>query len=522
MVPAIIPTVASQPEPAVPARRVREVRLWLDQPLSPLSCVLGWCLATAAFAALVTIFGGVGRSDTYESVFSTWAIAHGQFTCAFPAGYRDISPVYPLVSGAVSAVGHIGSSVAFPSRAALGPHCDTAFLAINTWSLKANALARTAQIAYLGWIVLMAGLISCLRASGRGRCGWEPATVMFVALLPPVWSCIQAAFHPQDLFAMGFALAAIACARRSAWVAAGVFIALAVLSQQFAVLVAVPLLVLAPGTRRLAYAGGAIAGGAVLVLPFLIANPRGAVHAILFGTGTTGGIGGTVLWEMDLHGALLVLLSRVAPVGLALVVSWWTLRRIGPDAALAPVALVALVAVCLSLRLVFEQQLFGYYFMALSVSLVLLDVIRGRIRPSLVAWLATTSMVYLLGSTQLDSLRSPWLTLAQDLIPLSVILLAAVLLVHEVRRGGPPWRLALWTAMIAGALITWNETDVLGVPPTWFWQVILVPLGIALAAGPLLAEIRGHDGTPRHEGAPRAVSPALPGPEPMTPDRPHL
>ena len=65
---------------------------------------------------------------------------------------------------------------------------------------------------------------------------------------------MQGPFHPQDLFAMGFALAAMACVRRSAWAVAGVFIALAVLSQQFAVLVAVPLLVLAPGLRKLTYA----------------------------------------------------------------------------------------------------------------------------------------------------------------------------------------------------------------------------------------------------------------------------
>jgi len=416
------------------------------------------------------------------------------------------------VSGAVSAIGGFGHTVAFPSRAALGPHCDTAFLAINTWSLKSNALDSTVKIGYIGWFVLMGGVISLLRATGRGRCGWEPTTVLLVALLPPVWSCIQSSFHPQDLIAMGFALAAMACARRSAWLAAGIFIALAVLSQQFAVLVAVPLLVLAPGARRLAYAGGAIGAAALLTLPLVVANPRGTVHAILFGTGNTGGIGGTVLWEMNLHGALLVLLSRIAPIALSLVIAWWTVRRIGPSAALEPSALIALVAVCLSLRLVFEQQLFGYYYMALSVSLVLLDAVRGRIRPSLVAWLATTSMVYVLGSTQLDLLRPPWLSLAQNLIPLSVILLAVVLFAHEVRTSGPHWKLALWIAMIAGALITWNETDVLGIPPSWFWQVILVPLGIALAAGPLLAEIRSHDGH-----APSAISPSQLGPNPYSP-----
>ena len=73
------------------------------------------------------------------------------------------------------------------------------------------------------------------------------------------------------------------------------------------------------------------------------------------------------------------------------------------------------------LLVIFEQQMFGYYFMALSVSLLLLDVVRGHIRGSLVAWLATVSMVYLFGSTALDLLPKPWETVSRDLIAMTVI-----------------------------------------------------------------------------------------------------
>ena len=218
----------------------------------------------------------------------------------------------------------------------------------------------------------------------------------------------------------------MACVRRSAWAAAGVFIALAVLSQQFAVLVAVPLLVLAPGLRKLTYAAGALGAAVLVTVPLAVANARGTAHAVIFGTGTTGGIGGTVLWEMNLHGASLVLLSRIAPIAFSLLIAWWTVRRVGTSAAVEPVALVSLIAVCVSLRLVFEQQLFGYYFMALSVSLIVLDVVRGQLRSTMAAWLATTSVVYLLGSTQLDALGSPKLTLARCLLPLSVMVFAAI------------------------------------------------------------------------------------------------
>ena len=59
-----------------------------------------------------------------------------------------------------------------------------------------------------------------------------------------------------------------------------------------------------------------------------------------------------------------------------------------------PVPLLALMALSLSLRLVFEQNLYGYYFMAFAVSLVLLDVVGGRIRGQLVAWLGLLTLAY--------------------------------------------------------------------------------------------------------------------------------
>ena len=459
---------------------------WLEGPLSGTWCFLGWCLATAVFIGLVSALGGGPATlDTYESVFSTWAIQHGQLACAFPSGFRVIAPVYPLVSGGIAAVGHIGGNVPFPARAALGPHCDTAFVAINQWSLRSGALNTTVWIGYLGWPVLMAGLVALLRASGRGRCGWEPVAVVGVACLPPVWLCIEGTFHPQDLLAMGFALGAMACARRRAWVGAGVLIALAVLSQQFALLIALPLLVLVPRARKLVFAVAAVATAVVISLPLLVENAGGTVHAIVFGTGDTGGIGGTVLWELDLHGALLVLLSRIAPIAFGLAVAWWAVRRLG-DGVMEPVPLVAVIALALSFRLVFEQQLFGYYYMALSVSLVVLDVVLGRIRWSLIAWIATVSMVYLLGSDALSTLRPPWLTLLRDLIPLSVILLALLLIALDILGRRVSWMLGFWVAMIAAALLTWDRTNVLGSPPVWFWQVAFVPLGVALAAGPFL------------------------------------
>ena len=120
--------------------------------------------------------------------------------------------------------------------------------------------------------------------------------------------CIEASFHPEDLLAMGFGLMALAAAWRKSWVAAGALAALAVLSQQFALLIALPLLVLVPASRRLAYIIGASCTVAVIGGPFVFTGSLGAAQAILFGTGNTGGIGGAALWELGLHGTSLLLL----------------------------------------------------------------------------------------------------------------------------------------------------------------------------------------------------------------------
>ena len=201
----------------------RSTRLgdWLDRPLSGWWCALGWCGASAVFFGIVVALGGIGQIDTYQSVYSTWVIAHGQLECALPSGYRVVAPFYPLLSGGIAAATHIGNSVPFPSRASMGPHCDMAFDAINTWSLKTHAVDHTTRIAYVSWFFLLGGVVSLLRSSGRGRCGWEPTLLVAVACLPPVWLSVESTFHPQDLIAMGFALAALACARRGSWAGAG-------------------------------------------------------------------------------------------------------------------------------------------------------------------------------------------------------------------------------------------------------------------------------------------------------------
>ena len=186
---------------------------WLVRPLSNWWCTLGWLGSTALFVGIVQVLGGPSSGDADETTISSWPIAHAQFTCAFPKGRITVAPLYPFVSGFISAVARLGNGVPFPTRQAFGPDCSNAFGAVTDWGVGAGVMEKTLLIGYIGWLALLVGTVALLRACGRGRCGWEPVTLLALAGLPPVWMCVENFFHPQDLLAMGVVLGALACAR---------------------------------------------------------------------------------------------------------------------------------------------------------------------------------------------------------------------------------------------------------------------------------------------------------------------
>ena len=483
--------------------RAEKIWAWLDRPLSPWWCAAGWLLATGIFVALVQLSGGPAIGDADQSAFSAWALAHGRPACAFPPGPAPAAPLYPLVSAVVAAVILVGHGVPFPSDAALGPGCAHAFTAISTWGSHSGAFPPTLRIGYGAWLVLLAGVVALLRANGRGRRRWETATLVALACLPPVWLPLEEFFHPQDLMALGLALASLAWARRGSWVAAGITIACAVLTQQFAILVAVPLLVLAPGRRRWACAGSALSTALVVLVALASVTSWRAVHASLIGTGGDGGIG-TVISEFHLSGAPLIVASRVTPIVLAALVAWWVGRRLGP-AAMEPVPLLALVSLCLGLRLAFDQGHYGYYYLALTVTLLLLDVSGGRIRSSLVAWFLFVSVAFIAGRTTggLVLYRVTWGHDVVQWLPTVVAALAAVVALlmarGERRRRAVPW-LALTLATLLLAPSSLNHVG--GRLTSVYWQVILVGSGFALAALPLRrALLRAPNPVPSVAGA---------------------
>jgi hypothetical protein len=442
--------------------RVQVRQSCLGRPLSGLWCGIGWLLAGAVFIGLTQFLGGISQADAFESVFSTWAIAHGHLSCAYTPGSADgipfIAPLYPLLSGGFAALIQIGHGVPFPTQTELGPHCSTAIAAMSQWSARSDALSTTTQLGYVSWAVLMGGLVALLRASGRGRCFWEPVTLLVVACVPPIFMAVQRFFHPEDLLAMGLALGGLACVRRGYWVWTGVLFGLAITSQQFSLLVVAPLVVLAPRNRRIGFAGAAMASAALVFVPLIAATSGRAMKAVT-GPGYPSISGKSVLSAANFHGPILFGLSRALPVFLAVTLAWWAQRRLG-EAILAPLPLISLIATSLTLRLVFEVNLFGYYFMALASLLVVLDVIRGRYRMETLGWIALV--------TPFDPLR-------------------------------------------------WGDDPVSQALPIWSWQILLVGIAVVLASGPLIeaarksAESGLFDGSPfRGSGPSGTYQPAHP------------
>ena len=351
------------------------------------------------------------------------------------------------------------------------------------------------------WPVLLTGTVIVLRSGGRGRRGWEPVALLILAVSPPTVMCLVDFFHPQDVLALGLALIALGLTLRGRWRRqSGVLVGLAFAAQPFALLIAAPLLVLAPTRKRVAYLAYATATVALIDLPLIILTSGRALKPSLFGSNlvAVGGPanfrshGGTVLWETDVRGFPLLVLSRLMPILLAMALAWWASRRLS-HRALEPANLVAIVATSLSLRLVFEENLFGYYFMALAVALVVLDALSGRIRGEVIAWIGLVTLAFNPVHWGLFSNWTPWGQQFFEWLPPTLMGCAALIILADALRHRFRWYIS------ASAASSWhlrvNRSG--GVPPVgshvlpnWAWQVILVPLGVILASGPLRSAVR--------------------------------
>jgi hypothetical protein len=354
------------------------------------------------------------------------------------------------------------------------------------------AIFPTIGFGYVSWFFLLAWMVALLRASGRGRTGWEAFGVIFTAMVPVVWEPILLFYHPQDLVCLGLALAGAACVLRHEWVWAGVLLGLAITSQQFALLVLAPLVVVAPGKEKWKLLASSAAVVAVVSLPFIGATSGRALRPVLLGTGDSVTHGGTILWETGLRGAGLVFGARVLPIIVGMAVAWWALRRLGPGI-LEPVPLVSLLATSLSMRVVFEEGLYGYKFMALAVMLIMLAVVDGRLPGHLVAWLALATLAFNPIPNGLSINARLWGIHAAAALPLVCVATVLALIAYDAVHRRVRWYLIAWIVIAACAVLQWPlwSLDMIRAQiPLWLLQLVLVPCGVAMAVSPLVRSIR--------------------------------
>jgi hypothetical protein len=106
---------------------------------------------------------------------------------------------------------------------------------------------------------------------------------------------------------------------------------------------------------------------------------------------------------------------------------------------LEPIPLIALIATSLCLRLIFEVNLWGYYFMAMTVLLIILEIINGRIRVSLLVWIVLVTWASVDGGlSNRSSFHSFPIWLLQAVLVSSALLLATKPLVSYVHSNPAP------------------------------------------------------------------------------------
>jgi hypothetical protein len=496
------PEIKSHDESRSPSMRVYA---WLNEPLRASWCLIGWIVATIVFVTVTHLLGGPTEDDVSVSAYSTWAVAHGHLSCMysppsthyFPpiaSPYTMIAPLYPLISGAVLAITHGWGSAPFPTAAQLGPGCSHALVALFNWSSTTDVIGPTINVVYLMWLPLMVGAILLLRATGRGRTRWEPFVLLGLAVLPPVLECLVTYFHPQDLLAIGLALCSLAFALRHRWIWTGVMLGLAFTSQSFVLLIAAVLIVVVPKKDRVQFALASVATVAFIVAPLAVITSGRALKWSAIGSGSVspkGTAGGTLMRAIGRDPHLLLACARTLPIVCALLLALWAKKRLG-DFALNAVPLLSLIATAFALRLVFEVSLWGYYFAAVAVLIVINDVIQGRVRGHVIALLALFTLVYNPVPWGFAPNGQSWGLAVREAMPKVFVIGALLLILIDVVRRRVRWYIVAWLALVCLTLVAnpFSHAALRTALPNWFWQVVLVPITVGLAISPLVKSIK--------------------------------
>lgn len=228
------------------------------------------------------------------------------------------------------------------------------------------------------------------------------ATLILIAWAPPVIMCLLDFFHPQDMLALGLVMYAVSFISRERWWRAGLLLGMAILTQQFAWLAVVALVLVVPRRDQWRLVAGACFSAGIIAIPLLAITSGRAWWSIVWGTGNSSSTQ-SVLVETGLHGHALFVVARLAPLVLTAATAAW-MRARWHDEVLCPVPLLSLLTLSMLWRLVFEVNVWGYYFMAVTVLLLLLEAVTGHLRLGVVTWIIVTSIV----SSDAELVRRPW------------------------------------------------------------------------------------------------------------------
>jgi hypothetical protein len=227
----------------------------------------------------------------------------------------------------------------------------------------------------------------------RARRAW--ALVVLLAAGGPIAYQALLSGHPEDVLAASLSVLGVIAARRGRPVAAGLLLALAIASKQWAVLAVLPAMLAADG-RGLRIGAIAGAGAALVLLPLMALTPHGPGGSALVTSGAlfhpqqvwwpfgvpadaafvAAGHGDTTApaWLMPITHPLIVLLA------LPLAALWWV--RAGRGARNRDDAF-ALLALLFLERCALDPWNLVYYHLPLVLALLAWEVHRGRRMPVL-------------------------------------------------------------------------------------------------------------------------------------------
>jgi hypothetical protein len=408
----------------MPAR----VAAWLSTPVSRRRCILAWCLATCLFVAIAQAEGAT-TINSIQVDGPALAMAHGEWSCGFAASATP--PMYQLLDAGVAAVTRPGAGVPFPK---CSPRTTQAQMlqAVSVWDLSRTRAYQTLHfVAFAAWLVLLAGFVQLLRSAGKGRSRLEAIGVLLLGIAPEVVYCVTQSFHPEELLSLGLVLCAFAAVFRARWAWGGLLLGFAITAHLVGILAVPVLLVVAPKRARWSVAGLTAAGIAVVCVPVLVLSHGTALDEML-----TNGVTderSTWLVAMHLPHSVLTAIARGAPVALSLVLALVVRRKVG-DAIATPWVAVSLLAAAAMLRIFFDIALYGYYLAWATVALLCLDLLRGRLRFLVLAWIAESAALY---RRMPNSYHLSWTQVALQLLVTVTGLLLVAGPLREILDGTP-------------------------------------------------------------------------------------